>query len=188
MICVNCLIVLKVFDYDLDQHLQLLTIRAKARLQFLCLIIQCCFQTITPSHGSDCHISEPKLPMGKYYPSDVLAGLGKMLRKPHGGWWNNYWFINWLQLALEQHGFELCESTHICIVFHQSILYYYIICSWLNLWIWRNCGYGGPTVKVYMVFKCVEGWCPLPPCRSRVNCVFSFPKDLGYSIFWEERN
>ena len=158
MICVNCLIVLKVFDYDLDKLLQLLSIRAKTRLQFFCLIIQCCFQTITPSHGSDCHISEPKLLMGKYYPSNVLAGLEKMLSKPHSGWWNNYWFITWLQLALEQHGFQLCESTHMHIF--PINLYYTTIQSVVG-WI---CEYGGTViqlaVKVYMVFKCVEGWCP----------------------------
>ncbi|XP_057574955.1 hypoxanthine-guanine phosphoribosyltransferase [Hippopotamus amphibius kiboko] len=43
----------------------------------------CCFQTITPSHGANCCMGEPELLMGKCYPSDVLTGLDKMLRKNH---------------------------------------------------------------------------------------------------------
>ena len=35
--------------------------------------------------------------------------------------------------------------------FNKYILQYYTIDSRLNLWVW-NCGYGGPIVKLYLIF------------------------------------
>lgn len=63
--------------------MQLLSIRAKTRIQFLALMIQCCFQTIPPPHGVNRCNREPQLLMEKCYPSDVLARVEKMLRKNH---------------------------------------------------------------------------------------------------------
>lgn len=78
---INCLISLKVYDYDLIKVMQLLSNRAKTGIQFLCLLIQWCFKTKTSSHGAHRCISEPQLSIGKCYPSDVLARIEKMLRK-----------------------------------------------------------------------------------------------------------
>ena len=47
-----------------------------------------------------------------------------------------------LQLTLEQQGFELRWSTSTGIFFDKYILEHYTTCGWLNLWI-RNRGYRG---------------------------------------------
>ena len=57
-----------------------------------------------------------------------------------------------LQLTLKQHGFELQGSTNTQIFLNKYILQYYMILSWLNPRMW-NCSYGGPTVKLYVVFQ-----------------------------------
>lgn len=83
-------------------------------------------------------------------------------------------FITWLQLALEQHGFELCESTHMRIfisVLHttQSV-------------VGRICEYGGTVdtagCKGIYGFQVWKVGVPSLLVRSRVKCVFNFPKDL----------
>ena len=63
-----------------------------------------------------------------------------------------------LQGSLEQYGFELHGSTCMWIFFISKywILQNYTICSWLNLWIGRNCGFGVPAVYYAQIFGCSE--------------------------------
>ena len=60
-----------------------------------------------------------------------------------------------VQLALEQHGFELCGSTYLWIPHlptMQCILQHYTIQGWLNPWMWNH-EYGGLTIKLYSNYK-----------------------------------
>ena len=57
-----------------------------------------------------------------------------------------------IQLTLEYHRFELHGSSYKWIFFnsmHHSITRFLV--GWLSLWM-RNCGYGRPTIKLYMDF------------------------------------
>ena len=68
------------------------------------------------------------------------------------------------RLTLEQHGFELHESTYTRIFsiintagLHDPGL---VESSEVETQIWRNRIPGGPPKSYMQIFNCAEGWCP----------------------------
>lgn len=65
--------------------------------------------------------------------------------------------MNRVQLTLEQHGFELHESTYTQIFFHSKC--YTLILSTVSVepWTPRNHVYAGPIINFMSIFDCIEG-------------------------------
>lgn len=57
--------------------------------------------------------------------------------------------------------------------FSEYILQFYTIHGWVNLQMW-NCGYQGPSTKLYAHFWLCGGLVPQPPCCSWGNCIWFY--------------
>ena len=95
----------------------------------------------------------------------------------------------YIQWTLEQHWFELCESTYMqtfsvvnTIVLHDLPLAESLD---MELWIGRNRIYGGLTIKLYMDFRLQGGSAPLTPMLFKGQLDIHMYLQRCNSLFFE---